>query len=281
MQTEDCYTSAILVKPAMETDTTGRPLQLFSSEWIELFAVLSLDLTEAFLTELAIPVNMVDLRQALKKTIPHQEGAYRDWPEAEDLTDQQWAAIRFQMSELETAIGHESGEALYHWANKSYVSRDQRRWKPYQQFMREWATTWSEKQEDLIKLQNPQPIADLYHQSTAMGDIDMIVSTVRQAPLSTWDQYMFELRRYSLDLAAIKHANQDEDEYSVLRDPLDTIVSTIELNRFQRFWAAILPNLSAAELEALHFQATEAYNREVLAPRKVVLPAALLQNVKS
>lgn len=225
---------------------------LLSFEWIELFSVLSLDLTIALEREMGLRLSDPSfLRSSLRAIIRSNERAFQDWPETGDLIRTQWRVVDIELLALEQRWGEIETSRFLEWVKITFASlATRRRWLPYMQAFRAWAAKLTRTGDDFLNLTARSDVLGRYRTDNEMAEVDKTIDDVKRMPLSAWDQTVFMLRRYSKDPAVIHKANESSD-YMVLRDPFELICDTVAVYKFQKFWRNVAPTLGREGSERL------------------------------
>jgi len=105
-------------------------------------------------------------------------------------------------------------------------------------------------------------LLDRYEEMIDIADVESKIAIARKMPLSMWDMEMYAIHGFS---------NDDE-----LNDPFADVVSTVEMNRFRRFWRMLCDILTSEDKRLLHDQGQKTVDEiEIWMPGPLLDPDAL------
>lgn len=242
----------------MKTTTTLDVNRLDPAQWGLILALLSMDVIVPFYEEMGLILknkrNFVPVLRDLILTNRKQYEA--DQGVVPPIAEKVLAA-------LQSTFGESDAQTFFRWATNIFfqVHADNPQWSAWEILMSEWVYNHSVVLSRLSENRAENPV-DRYGEINDIADVESKIAVVRQKPLSVWDMEMYAIHGFS---------NDDE-----LNDPFADVVSTIEMNRFRRFWRMLCDTLTSEDKRLLHEQGQKTADElEIWMPGPLVDPDAL------
>jgi hypothetical protein len=219
------------------------------------FVLLSLDVGAPFLDEMGLRVSEASLVRGVIR---------RCWKAHDHDRRLQGGTARSALQAISNEFGHATATAVSDWVSKVFARSpsDQPHWSAWEAAFHMWAFGDSGCPA-LAPGTEDELLAD-YRVSLSLGEIEGLLDHVRQAPLSEWDHFVYQMCEYS-----------DDDE---IASPLMRIEFVIELCRFQEFWARWSKGWSPDERHRLHESAAAvARQRQYSLPEPLFSPDQMTQ----
>ncbi len=143
---------------------------------------------------------------------------------------------------LESSFGKIQTKHFYNWATSVFteVHTDNPQWSAWEILFLQWAYSSTPQNNLKLPLERCNMLLSNYLKELNINDVEQKINELKSQVLSNWDLEMYSIHQFD---------NDDE-----INDPFNTVVKTIEINRFQLFWESLLPQLSASEKICLQKQ---------------------------
>lgn len=233
----------------------------------EPFAVLSMDLTAPFISDMGLHVLDIEPLRASARTCIESDprmlrGGSRD--------DKLWWLGLFEQA-LTDRAGSQSFEEFCRWISETYTyaPADRPNWEAYEMFFFEWSVHMRDGEDTAACFVDPDAVYEAYYGFVPSRRIDVRIKESRSRTLSTWDQHVFSLVGYTL----VEDSENEEDF-----DPFAAVEATATRFYFQQFWEYLLERLSKEEESTLWQALRRHYDGQSWA-QNTVSPRALTRNV--
>lgn len=202
------------------------PWHLYPGVWREVFSVISLDGARHFFADMGLSLSDAHtLQLAVRAAIRNHQGVYsRICP----LTEESVVSMAFEgLNGAAQSVADDDTVRLRYWLAHVYSAAPSLQPStPYVMAMSEWVRTYQWKKIDPIGFEQPDEILNQWRNSRPFSAIERRIREAKQAPLSDWDRWLYDLAKYRHD------AQLD----SGFQDPFEAVEATIRIERFRQFW---------------------------------------------
>lgn len=212
------------------------------ARWGMIFTLLSIDIVTPFYEAMGLTLRGAEsFRQMIRQLILENRRIYEQNPEVIPP----FADCVFE--EMEARFGKAEAEHLYKWATAIYneVHADQPQWSAWEILFFRAAHNAEARDRLGLPPDKRDPIFDHYRETVPLDDVEQEVENQKARLLSDWDLEMYSIHQFSHD---------------DMSDPLDIVLRTVGMNRFQRFWKWLISQLSPGEKIHLWRQAQKLIN---------------------
>jgi hypothetical protein len=237
---------------------------------VDCFVTISMDITAPFLSDMGMPAHGTEsLREAFRERISEEPGTIAaGGPPGADTVD--WLERLDGL--LQKRVPDSARQQFYVWLRDTYtfVPADRPNWERYESFFFQWSVGMRTREDTAGCFAEPQRVFEAYYAFIPSRELKRRIQEGRRRLLSSWDEKMFSLRRYTL---------VEEEEYSgEYFDPFGVVDATANRNYFQQFWEYLLPRLSGEERKRLYdamreYYRTTSFLTELLPPDQLTSSA--------
>jgi len=161
------------------------------------------------------------------------------------------------------SLGRQSSRKLYDFALHTFieVSQDQPRWSPWQILFHRFAYNAGIALQIGLPVETQQRLREAYRRVVRADEVKEASARSQSKMLSDWDLEMYSIHQFSEEI----------------NDPFDTLYATVQMHRFQEFWATWIPQLTEGEQLILWQQGQRVLRdmgleSELVPPRELQLP---------
>jgi hypothetical protein len=226
------------------------PMGLYPFEWVEVTSLISMDVTVEHYDRLGLPKDAwIELQPPMRRTVRRYSKALRDLkPPRQDIAGLQLELANSHLAHLRQTTGSVLFERYLAFLYGVYASHAvTEKWYGSLFVLRSWAGAYSRRHTDSIGFRNPDYILGQFHRWASISEDEIAFRESRSKPLSSWDQRVFLLRSYCMEPERVRQVN-DRIGPALLRDPLSTLIESVEYRRFQDFWRRCRPEWDAVEM---------------------------------
>lgn len=222
------------------------------ADWVEAIALLSMDLTGPFFTDMGLKVpDLLRFQSVLRDGMGLDERVFR-----EDMTANHPKVVEAILSRLRGVWGSEFMEQFSIWFEDVF-RWETGEWVSYRLALTSWAARLGANGADQLGLGPAcSELADLHNRLVENPTLHERLSDAKARERSRWDTHVCDLRRYSEDEEAVNRANATADVI-VARYTFDGIIRSAEQNGLQLFWEELLRHLDPRSEEKLYGLAQE------------------------
>ncbi len=194
--------------------------------WYNIFILLSLDIVKTFHEQMGLgwlPPNFVLMLRWLIS-------------ENAETPKEEQVFVHNVFHEMKQLLDPNQEESFHGWATRVFktVFRDQPQWSAWHILFHRSAYVSSDRL--LFLGDRLEKILSDFREIVCMKDVRQMIDKLNAQPFSSWDLEMYQIQGFESD---------------GVNDPLDIILETVEIFRFQRFWKLLSLLLSPEEFETL------------------------------
>jgi hypothetical protein len=234
------------------------------------FVTVSMDLTAPFLSDMGLDIDGLEpLRRLFRDWLNRERGIVVEG-QLPRVDRADW--VTRLSADMRDALPFSTGSQFWTWIRDTYIlaPADRPNWSRYEMFFFQWPVGMRDEEDRARCFRDARAISEAYCAFVRRPNLEERIRERGRSKLSTWDQEMFGIRRYSLN---------EDDGLQDFVYPFAIVEATAELNYFRRFWEHIRPQLSNDELRALYGAISE-YYQKMASVTELVRPENLDRRVR-